>query len=235
MKQESVNKKSGELHRSCFETLSSERMQCEGAAASPEFPLTPALSPMEWEQDLKSLHGLSADAIVMAHAQQVATARADADAGAGMVAAGDQPVEPTGGRAQNGRFTAGCKPGPGRPRRPQKRSYVEDGWLYIWCMEFEKASMAWSSLVERMGPAAARKYLAELEAEHGPIKFRGLAIDAIAAAEAKPPEIKPVSEKRTRRKVKPRRRIATQAQRSRSRKLNRRGAKTQRGQFIGRN
>ena len=108
-----------------------------------------------------------------------------------IIAAGDQPIEALAGRGSNGRFTTGCTPGPGRPRKPQKRSYVEDGWLYIWCMEFEKARGTWESLVERMGPVAARKYLAEIEAEHGQIKFRGMALEAIAVAEAKPPEIKP--------------------------------------------
>jgi hypothetical protein len=118
----------------------------------------------------------------------------------GIITAGDEPIEALAGRGSNGRFTVGCKPGPGRPRKPQKRGYVEDGWLYFWSMEFEKARVAWESLVERMGPVTARKYLAEIEAEHGQIKFRGLALEAIAAAEAKPAEIKTAEHQPSRRR-----------------------------------
>ena len=73
---------------------------------------------------------------------------------------------------------AGCTSGPWNSKRP--------GWPGAdWCS-------AWGR--------AKRKYLAEIEAEHGPIKFRGLALEYIAAAEAKPPVIKPAERQPSRRK-----------------------------------
>ncbi len=86
--------------------------------------------------------------------------------------------DPT-GRDPRGRFAKGCPPGPGRPSAPRTRRYIEEGMLYLHSMDFENAARAWRSLAGSLGPNLARKFLAELEDENGPLRFRGLALEAI--------------------------------------------------------
>jgi hypothetical protein len=49
-------------------------------------------------------------------------------------------------------------------------------------LDMDDSSNSWNIIVSRFGPDAAGKLLENLEAEYGPICFRHLAIEAIAAA-----------------------------------------------------
>jgi hypothetical protein len=86
-------------------------------------------------------------------------------------------------RDQRGRFTLGCRPGPGRPRKIPRRQFVPPLQLYQRCLDMDHSVIAWKSIVNRLGPAGAREFLSDLEAEQGPISFRDLALKAIAAGE----------------------------------------------------
>ena len=86
-------------------------------------------------------------------------------------------------RDQRGRFTHGCRPGPGRPRKIPRRQFVPPLQLYQRCLDMDHSVIAWKSIVNRLGPAGAREFLSDLEAEQGPISFRHLAPKAIAAGE----------------------------------------------------
>ncbi|HTQ37622.1 MAG TPA: hypothetical protein VMJ32_01265 [Pirellulales bacterium] len=82
-----------------------------------------------------------------------------------------------------GRFTPGCPPGPGRPRKLAPRHFVTPLSLYQRVLDMHDSVNTWNNVIQRLGPAAARAFLADLEAEQGPISFRHLVLEAIAAAQ----------------------------------------------------
>jgi hypothetical protein len=88
-----------------------------------------------------------------------------------------------GQRDERGRFTLGCKAGPGRPRNQGRRSFVQPLALYQRCIDTDHSVAAWKSIVDLRGPKFARAFLHDLEAEQGPVSFRHLALEAITAAE----------------------------------------------------
>jgi hypothetical protein len=83
-----------------------------------------------------------------------------------------------------GPFSKGCRPGPGRPPKRKRCHNVSIGDIYRGTSELEDAIVAWQSVVRRNGPAHARQLLKQLEAEHGPIVYRNIALAALKAAEA---------------------------------------------------
>jgi hypothetical protein len=88
-------------------------------------------------------------------------------------------------RDGQGRFTIGCRPGPGRPRKIPTRRFVPPLHLYQRCVDMDDSVMAWKSIVNRLGPFGAREFMRDLEPEQGPISFRHLALRAITAAQQK--------------------------------------------------
>ena len=89
-------------------------------------------------------------------------------------------------RDGQGRFTAGCRGGPGRPRKIDSRRFVPPLHLYQRCLDRDDSIAAWTSIVNRLGAAGARELLRNIEGENGPICFRHLAIQAIATGEKAP-------------------------------------------------
>jgi hypothetical protein len=96
----------------------------------------------------------------------------------------DHDESPRSGRDCRGRFAQGCRPGPGRPPKKKRSHAVSVGDIYRGTMQLEEAIAAWQSVVKRNGPAHARQLLRNFEAEHGPIVYREIALEAIKAAEA---------------------------------------------------
>jgi hypothetical protein len=84
----------------------------------------------------------------------------------------------------NGRFTKGCQPGPGRPRK-LVRKFVPPSQLLQRGLDMDDSSTTWKLIVDRFGPVATRKLLENIEAEYGPICFRHVALQAIAAGHQK--------------------------------------------------
>jgi len=95
-----------------------------------------------------------------------------------------QHQPPRAGRDPHGRFSKGCRPGPGRPPKKKGCHSMNPADIYMATMALEDAITAWQSVVARNGPAHARQLLKSLEAEHGPILYRDVALAAIKAAEA---------------------------------------------------
>jgi hypothetical protein len=86
-------------------------------------------------------------------------------------------------RDSRGRFVPGCRPGPGRPRKLIPRRFVPPLQLLQRGLDMDDTSKTWKIIVSRFGPKATKALLKNIEAEYGPICFRHLAIQAIAAAE----------------------------------------------------
>jgi hypothetical protein len=86
-------------------------------------------------------------------------------------------------RDGRGRFTLGCKPGPGRPRNVARRNFVSPLSLYQRCLDMDQSVTAWKSVIAQLGPKSARAFLYDLQAEKGPVSFRHVALETIAAAE----------------------------------------------------
>src|SRR5438067_1380246 len=82
-----------------------------------------------------------------------------------------------GERDARGRFTNGCNPGPGRPRKRVQRYFVSPLNLFQRCLDLDDSKNAWNSVVRRLGPRAARVFLHDLEAEKGPVSFRHVALE----------------------------------------------------------
>jgi hypothetical protein len=89
-------------------------------------------------------------------------------------------------RDHHGRFTSGCRPGPGRPRKLERRTLIDPFSLNQRLAEFFLSRGAWNNIVGQLGPKEAREFLADLEAQHGEICFRHVALAAIDTAEQAP-------------------------------------------------
>ena len=103
-------------------------------------------------------------------------------------------------RDNRGRFSIGCRPGPGRPRKVIPRQFVSPLSLYERVIEMDNSVVAWKSIINRLGPSAARAFLADFEAEKGQVTFRHLVLDAIAAAEKEALNPKPKPKRKARKK-----------------------------------
>ncbi len=101
-------------------------------------------------------------------------------------------------RDVRGRFTLGCNPGLGRPRKQANRTYVSALSLIQRVCDMDDTKFAWNSIVDRMGPSAAQEFLEDLEAEKGEVAFRHLALEAIrkAIAEVANPQPLRITKKR---------------------------------------
>jgi hypothetical protein len=108
-----------------------------------------------------------------------------ADSGARFQVNGRSSLTNDNHRDKQGRFTSGCRGGPGRPRKIPTRRFVPPLQLYQRCLDMDDSMIAWKSIVDRLGPSGARAFLRDLEAEQGPISFRHLALAAIAAGQDK--------------------------------------------------
>jgi len=89
-------------------------------------------------------------------------------------------------RDAHGRFTKGCRPGPGRPPKPRPRQHVRSGDLFFRSLEIDDVVSGWRMIAGQLGQAGAREFLKHLEAETGPIRHRHLALAAIAAGPLEP-------------------------------------------------
>ncbi len=85
-----------------------------------------------------------------------------------------------------GRFTKGCRPGPGRPPKRRPREHVDSEQLFLRSLELQDVVSGWKMIAADLGQAGAREFLKHLEAETGPIRHRHLALAAIAAGPIEP-------------------------------------------------
>ena len=89
-------------------------------------------------------------------------------------------------RDGHGRFTEGCRGGPGRPRKVPPRRFIAPLLLYQRLVDRLDSVNAWKAIADRLGIAGARELLFDLEAECGQVCFRDVALKVIAAGPETP-------------------------------------------------